>query len=65
MIEYEPKSSLNIRDFPKDLRNKFKAWCASNGVSMTEKIRELISEFLQKENNSNGRARQKDDSGSP
>lgn len=36
------KSVLFIRDLPASLKNKFKAWCAEHGVSMHQKIKELM-----------------------
>lgn len=31
-------STLYIREIPTDVKNKFKSWCAMNGMTMTEAI---------------------------
>lgn len=33
---------LYLRSVPADVKKQFKAWCASNGISMTEKMIDLM-----------------------
>lgn len=33
---------LYLRSVPVDVKKRFKAWCAANGVSMTEKMIDLM-----------------------
>ena len=40
--------AINIRDIPRGLRQKFKVQCARDGMTMTDKIVELIEDFVRK-----------------
>ena len=45
MPEQTSTGSLNIRDLPKDLRDRFKANCALQGKSMREVLVELMEQY--------------------
>jgi hypothetical protein len=45
-IQKPNKSVLFIRDLPRTLKNKFKAWCANRGVTMHDKIKELMRDTV-------------------
>ena len=55
MVDYEPKTVLYVRDMPAKLRNEFKSWCSAHGTNMTEKVKDLIKDFLERESKNNGR----------
>lgn len=38
----EPVTTVYLRTVPTDVKRKFKAWCAEQGVSMTSKLVELM-----------------------
>ena len=40
---------LNIRTVPEDLHSRFKAKCALENVSMTDKVVELIQAYVERE----------------
>ncbi len=40
---------LNIRTVPEDLHSRFKAQCALENVSMTDKVVGLIREYVEKQ----------------
>jgi len=40
---------FQVRDFPADLRRSFKVACASEDISMREKLIELVGEYVEKE----------------
>ena len=43
--------TLLIRDVPKELHKKFKTLCCQEGVSMTDKIKEMIKKLVSKKPN--------------
>lgn len=42
------RSTLYIRDMPRDLHDAFKAWCARRGITMTDKIKQLMADTVEK-----------------
>lgn len=44
------KGVLYVRDVPVNVKNFFKSACQRRGITMTQKIVELMREFIQKEN---------------
>lgn len=42
-------STLYIRELPRDLKDHFKAHCTLRGITMTDKIIELMKETISKE----------------
>jgi hypothetical protein len=49
-INKTEKGTLYIRGVPKNLKDFFKAACAKRGIAMTEKIIDMMKEYVAKEN---------------
>lgn len=44
------KVNINLRDVPRDLRDKFKGACADRGETMTEVLKGLMRDYVERRN---------------
>ena len=48
-IETQYMPSIIIRDIDEDLRRKFRIICLNNNISMNQQLKEMITEFVERE----------------
>lgn len=42
----QPKSAILLQGIPRDLHDRFKAWCGMRGYTMTGKLKQVMFELV-------------------
>jgi len=46
----KPPATVFLRNIPRGVKDQFKAYCARRGITMTDKVVELMREAIKKDN---------------